>query len=185
MEILFLILGLAWAGYLAQVLLRRRAARPSAIGDYRRTLSRLAGIRGDEVAMRPALGRSVSGMGPSRSVSVARARRAKKRRRDVFLGLAATSVGTFVVGLLPGFRVMLAVSVIMMVALGLFAMALVRMRMPAAARVGARGVAPAYAYAYATDDSDDRHDGRYDNRTDSRYDPMRARRDVEAFSDWD
>jgi hypothetical protein len=226
MEILFLILGLAWAGYLAQVVLRRRAARPSAIGDYRRTLSRLAGVRGDDVVMSPALGRSSSGFGPSRSVTAARARRARKRRRDVFLGLTATAVGTFVVGLLPGFRVMLAVSMVMIVALGLFAMALVRMRMPAHARAGASGFAPAYAYAYAGDgpsddyDGDRRYDSRYDSRYESRYDAryesrydarsdryesadryrsdrpvyqsayqsdagMRARRDVEAFSDWD
>jgi hypothetical protein len=172
MQILFLVLGLAWAAYLAQVLFRRRAARPSAIGDYRRTLSLLPGFRGDDVVMGSSLGRSVAGFGPSRSVSAARARRARKRRRDVFLGLSATALGTFVVGLLPGFRIMLAVSLTMVVALGLFAMALVRMRMPAQARLGSRSMSPAYAYAFAgdADDRDQRYDSRFEARNDSRYD---------------
>lgn len=144
MAILILILTLAWCAYLLPMALRRRASRPTAIGDYRRSLSRLSGVGADE-PRRGSFGRST--YGPSRSVAAARARRARKRRRDVFLGLSATAIGSFAVGLLPAFRVMLAVSLMVSTVLALYSVALLRMRAPAMARHGVRS--PAYARAAA------------------------------------
>lgn len=137
MTILILILALAWCAYLLPAALRRRQSRPSALGDYRRSLTRLSGIGSDEFRG--------ARMSPSRSVAAARARRARKRRRDVFLGLSATALGSFAIGLLPAFRVMLLVALAVSAVLGVYAVALVRMRTPAPARVRSG----AYAYARA------------------------------------
>jgi hypothetical protein len=63
-----------------------------------------------------------------------RRRMAKKRRRDVFFALVAAALGSLVLGLIPGLRVMLYVQVLCDLLLGAYVMLLVRMRNLAAER---------------------------------------------------
>ncbi len=174
MTILILILALAWCAYLLPAALRRRQSRPSALGDYRRSLTRLSGIGSDEFRG--------ARMSPSRSVAAARARRARKRRRDVFLGLSATAIGSFAIGLLPAFRVMLLVALAVSAALGVYAVALVRMRTPAPARVRSG----AYAYARAGRPGEDREDGWSDERWAEPWEAVEVVREpgLRRRSDW-
>jgi hypothetical protein len=169
--ILLLTLALGWCAYLLPVAMRRRASRPSAIGDYRRSLSRLSDVGGSAI-------RSSRSLGPSRSLAAARARRSRKRRRDVFLGLAATALGTFVLGLLPSLRPLLGVSAAVTMTLGLYSLALVRRNAPAAAP--ARRFAPAYAARFTSWD-DDGFDDRFDDRGQERFDLHSF--DVHSFDD--
>ena len=94
--------------------------------DFGRTLSRLGSQR------RPMpygySGSPLPERGQIRStVMVAtRARRACKRRRDVFLALCALAAGSLVLGLLPGFAALLSFHIVVDVMLGLYTAALLR-----------------------------------------------------------
>lgn len=88
---------------------------------------------------------------PTHSAALAanRARRARKRRRDVFLALCCLAVASLVLGLLPGFRALLMFHAAVDVSLGLYTMALLRRRSgafaPAPSRAALRPAPRRYA----------------------------------------
>ena len=81
------------------------------------------------------------GRTPSHSAALAanRARRARKRRRDVFLALCCLALGSLVLGLLPGFRALLLFHVAVDLVLGMYTMALLQRRGPSFAQAPAQG----------------------------------------------
>jgi hypothetical protein len=105
-----------------------RMAAPGGIPPYR-----AAGTvrRPERPAPRP---QSRPSVGRSDSAAAQRRRMAKKRRRDVFFALIAAALGSLVLGLIPGLRVMLYVQVLTDLLLAAYVMLLVRMRNLAAER---------------------------------------------------
>ena len=79
-------------------------------------------------------------------MSATRARRSRKRRRDVFLALCALAVGSLALGMLPGMAPLLSFHVGIDALLGLYTVALLRRR-PAGA--GASMSVPARRFAGA------------------------------------
>ena len=127
-------LVLAWAVVLVPAVLRRRAERGSSnsIGDFRERLALLHSRHGeDSVPPRPV--GSYATVHPaarraSASVARAKARRAQKRRRDVFFGLLAAMIGSAALALVPGFKVLWALHVTLDVFFVAYAVLLVRIR---------------------------------------------------------
>jgi hypothetical protein len=115
------------------------------VADFGQRLSRLASSgssRRVASAMPPIAGPVGAGFrtpqGPRATMAALnRARRARKRRRDVFLALCFLALGTLVLGLLPGFRALLSVHVAVDVLLGLYTLALLRRRSAAVAPASA------------------------------------------------
>jgi hypothetical protein len=101
-SVVLVLLVLAWAIVLLPAWLRSRAERGSgdSIVDFRRRLSVLHSSQGGPGPRRTSL------YPESASVLRARARRAQKRRRDIFMGLLASMVGSLALGFLPGMRVL-------------------------------------------------------------------------------
>lgn len=147
-------LGLAWSAFLIRTAGRWLSSRSAdSVADFGRRLSRLSHhSAGSPVGSLASLGRTPVGYGmPTgpRSVQLAanRARRARKRRRDVFLALCALAVGSLVLGLLPGFSALLTLHVAVDALLGLYTVALLRRRAAPAprqapARLANRGSGP-------------------------------------------
>jgi hypothetical protein len=127
-------LVLAWAVVLVPAVLRRRAERGSSnsIGDFRERLALLHARHGDgSVPLRPV--GSYATLHPAArrataSVARAKARRAQKRRRDVFFGLLASIVGSAGLALVPGFRVLWALNLTLDILFVAYALLLVRIR---------------------------------------------------------
>ena len=127
-------LVLAWAVVLVPAVLRRRAERGSSnsIGDFRERLALMHARHGEgSVPLRPV--GSYATVHPaarrvSASVARAKARRAQKRRRDVFLGLLASMVGSAGLALVPGFKVLWALNVTLDALFVVYAVLLVRIR---------------------------------------------------------
>jgi hypothetical protein len=107
---------------------RAPGASPSLVSG--RTPGVAPGRRPERPAARPVSRRAPA----SNSASAQRRRMAKKRRRDVFFALVAAALGSLVLGLIPGLRVMLYVQVLCDLLLAAYVMLLVRMRNLAAER---------------------------------------------------
>ena len=110
-SVILLGLVLAWAVVLIPAGMRRRAERGStnSIGDFHSKLALIHTRRGDAVPGRPVTSfATIQPAARQASASVARskARRAKKRRRDVFFGLLASVVGSAALAMIPGFKVL-------------------------------------------------------------------------------
>jgi hypothetical protein len=113
--------------------------------------------------MRPVSGRSggggYSGFGMAGSASgssgrsaygAARGRRANKRRRDVFMGLLFSAIGTAVLALVPGFSMLWKANFVVDVLLLGYVGLLVSARRPSGARSSMRGASsPSYRYESA------------------------------------
>jgi hypothetical protein len=145
--LVLLVLAIVWAIVLLPPVLRARAeGRPAdSIGHFRtqlRTLQRTGPIahhRSNRTA-RPA---EVTGflMGPAHAPAVRPApvrspgvTRARKRRRDILVGLLAAVVISLVLGLVPGLHILLLVHVLADVLLASYVAMLVRMRNAVAER---------------------------------------------------
>ena len=151
-------LVLAWAVVLVPAVLRRRAERGSSnsIGDFRERLALLHSRHGEgSVPLRPV--GSFATVHPaarraSASVARAKARRAQKRRRDVFFGLFASMVGSAGLALVPGFKVLWALNVTMDVLFVAYVALLLRIRSGAsfapAESFADEALPPSYEYAY-------------------------------------
>jgi hypothetical protein len=118
-----------------------RAASPGGIPPYRasgvvagRSSSPVPSRRPERPAARPGPGAARPAPVASNSAAAQRRRMAKKRRRDVFFALIAAALGSLVLGLIPGLRVMLYVQVLCDLLLAAYVMLLVRMRNLAAER---------------------------------------------------
>ena len=151
-------LVLAWAVVLVPAVLRRRAERGSSnsIGDFRERLALLHSRHpegsiplrpvGSYASVHPAARRA------SASVAKAKARRAQKRRRDVFFGLVAAMIGSAGLALVPGFKVLWALNLTLDSLFVVYAVLLVRIRSGmsfAPAEVWADEALPSsYEYAY-------------------------------------
>ena len=144
-----LILAGIWAAVLVPPYVRARAdGRPAdSIGDFRRQLGVLqrTGPITVAAANRLRVGPYVPSGGPAfvaptppvaRRVSAADARRARtlKRRRDVLFSLLAAMGGTLLLGVLPPFRVLWMLHVVLDLAFAGYVAVLVRMRNAAAER---------------------------------------------------
>ena len=129
---ILVLLVVAWAIVLGPWLLRSRSDRGSmhSLDDLRTRLATLQHYRqtgGVRVA------RSSIGAGGRRSSGL-HARRARKRRRDILSGLVALSVGTALVGILPGFRVLWLLHGVIDVVLAAYVMLLISLKRSSGAR---------------------------------------------------
>ena len=135
-----LILAVIWAAVLIPPLLGARAeGRPAdSIGDFRRQLSVLR--RAAPVGTPPANQLAAYGAVPfvpgphTQSRQDAARRRTVKRRRDVFYALVTSMAGTLVLGMVPGFRVLLGLHLVLDALFVAYVALLVRMRNQAAER---------------------------------------------------
>ena len=141
------ILGIAWSAFLIRTVGKWLSGRSAnSLDEFGRTLSRLGNPR------RPVpflySGSPIPERGRPRSTVIAatRARRACKRRRDVFLALCALATGSLVLGLLPGLGALLTFHIVVDVMLGLYTAALLR-RKVAPASLAIRQGAPATRFA--------------------------------------
>lgn len=133
-----LILAVIWAAVLIPPMLGARAeGRPAdSIGDFRRQLSVLRrtapGSSGHPVS---AYGSVPFVAAPAtRSRHEAARRRTIKRRRDVFYALLTSMAGTLLLGMLPSFRPLLGLNLLLDALFVAYVALLVRMRNAAAER---------------------------------------------------
>ena len=113
--------------------------------------------------MRPVSGRSTdgysgfpmpgsgSGLSGRSAYGAARGRRANKRRRDVFMGLLFSAIGTALLALVPGFSMLWKANFVVDVLLLGYVGLLVSARRPSGARSPMRG-APSANYRYESAD---------------------------------
>ncbi len=125
--------------------------------DFGRTLSRLGSQRRAIPYGYSGPASSERGQSHSTIMAATRARRACKRRRDVFLALCALAVGSLGLGLLPGFSALLSFHIVIDVMLGLYTAALLRRKatpaplaMPQGASVARFGDSPERRYDLGT-----------------------------------
>jgi hypothetical protein len=117
-----------------------RAAAPGGIPPYRAPgvpsgrAGSAPGRRPERPTPRQSPAYAPGASAASGSAAAQRRRMAKKRRRDVFFALIAAALGSLVLGLIPGLRVMLYVQVLSDLLLAAYVMLLVRMRNLAAER---------------------------------------------------
>jgi hypothetical protein len=138
--VVLLILAGIWAAVLIPPLLAGRAeGRPAdSIGDFRRQLHVLR--RAAPVSVPAAHSLATYGVVPfvaaprTQSRHDAARRRTVKRRRDVFYALLSSMVGTLVLGMVPGMRVLLGLHVVLDALFAAYVFVLVRMRNLAAER---------------------------------------------------
>jgi hypothetical protein len=157
--VVLVILAMVWAVFLVPQLFRARAERSTdLIGAFGRQLSVLERAtsvgQGSVTRLRPASGRRpagapTAGMRTGGSAALARAAAprpagahprplgrasARKRRRDIFCGLLLVMGATLVLSLIPAFRMMLWVHLVVDVAFVAYVALLVRVRNLAAER---------------------------------------------------
>lgn len=151
------LLAVVWIAVLAPPLLRKGAEtrKADSIGDFRRSLVVLqrtgpsvippANTRVDHRRpaqspsyAAPAFAPTYGGMPASarvgRAAATPRARAVRRRRRNVLMTLALTTVVLFAVGAVPGMHVLLALAAVSIVMLGAYVALLVRIRNAAAER---------------------------------------------------
>ena len=138
------LLAVVWLAVLAPPLLRRgvETRRSDSVGDFRRHLGVLQRTGPSVIA--PAhtrMARQVPPYAPGlpvvrRATRVARANRSQtlRRRRNVLLGLLATTVIFLAVGAMPGLHIVLAVALLSVLTLAGYVAMLIRMRNVAAER---------------------------------------------------
>ena len=142
--VVILILAIVWALFLIPQALRARAEHSPAdsIGAFRRQLSVLERTAPASPA-RPgarlapytpgAKIRALPRPAERDAIALSRAE-ARKRRKDILVGLLATMGATFVLGLIPAFRVLLTVHVLLDVLFVAYVALLIRARNAAAER---------------------------------------------------
>jgi hypothetical protein len=140
--VVILLLLAVWGGVGAWWLLNHPERRSTdSIGTFRRQLHVLERTGPTTVApayrMRdgetgvygasPVLFASLAGQ-PRRPPPLSRRRRVQKRRRDLFYGLLAATVGAAVLGFLPGLAVMWWLSVVLALVLAVYVVVLIQLR---------------------------------------------------------
>jgi len=141
--VVILLLLAVWGGVGAWWLLNRPERRTTdSIGTFRRHLHAVerAGpatvtpafrLRSGETGVygaSPVSFASLSTPVARRPSPVSRRRRLQKRRRDVFYGLLAATVGAALLGFLPGLTVMWWLSVVLALVLGIYVVVLIQLR---------------------------------------------------------
>jgi len=162
--VLILLLLAVWGGVGAWWLLNHPERRSTdSIGTFRQQLHVLE--RTGPTTVAPAFrmrsgetgvyGASPVSFGPlaaaRRPPVMSRRKRVQKRRRDVFYGLLAATVGAAALGFLPGLAVMWWMSAVLAVVLGIYVVVLVQLR--AAASHPVAYPPPSAFGAYADDDA--------------------------------
>ena len=146
------VLVLAWAVFLIPLWLRRRAERhPSvSVADSLRRLSTVHASRSAAAGTNPSIGRRVplALVHSDASMARARARKARKRRRDVFMGLLASVIGSCLISFfVPQVWLLHVVLDVLLVG---YVLALVRLRHSGRA-IEAPAFPPVPAYVFSGD----------------------------------
>lgn len=164
--VLLLVVLAGWIGVGFWFFVTHRGAPSDAIGSFARQLGTLERRSPGAVPAANRLGtaRSANAFGPRRVGSSAALRAAmQKRRRDIFIGLALTTAGSFMLGIVPPLRMLWVVSLLSGALLAAYCYLLVQLRTLAVERdmqvrfssnhnrVPATAHRPAYALAPESD----------------------------------
>jgi hypothetical protein len=153
---MFIVLAVAWACALGPGIGRSLAQRGLTFrgsGRSRRTGGGLGasafgavGLMGSVAGLRRRRRRAAP-VRPTVRLSPA-ARRQRKRRRELLAGLSSVAFGSLLLGLVPGLRMLLALSAFSSVLLVLYVVALVRVKQAVPSDAMSVAHRPAYEYAY-------------------------------------
>jgi hypothetical protein len=155
--VVFLVLAVIWAAVLIPPVIRRRTELQAndSIGDFRKRLGILQ--RTSPQTVEPAFRLEQSNSyAPSSPINNANYQRhvSQKRRRDILVSLAALSISTLVLGLIPAFHMIMWVGLFSMGLLVAYIALLVRMKNRAMERKQKLRAFPSHNYndeSYVTD----------------------------------